>query len=151
MTRLTYRPARPEELVMLNQMTVAGVETYGYRDTFPEALVGLENLLEQGNPREILTVAEEGGEVAGFHGLVPEDGFVELLRMFVTPDRIGKGYGKEIWHHAVGMARKISRRVKIVSDPGAMWFYQAMGAELAETIEVSPGFSLGLFWYEIED
>lgn len=37
----------------------------------------------------------------------------------------------------------------IMSDPGAMGFYEAMGAEFEKTVEVVPGFSLGVFWYQL--
>ena len=94
-------------------------------------------------------MAEEDGEVAGFHGLSVEEDWVELHSLFVTLDRIGDGYGKEIWLHAVDEAVLSGDRMRILSDPGALWFYEKMGAKLEKQLEVAPGFFLGLYWYDL--
>jgi len=36
-----------------------------------------------------------------------------------------------------------------MSDPGAVGFYRAMGAEYERDVEISPGFRLGVFWYQL--
>lgn len=37
----------------------------------------------------------------------------------------------------------------IMSDPDARGFYEAMGAALDAEVEVSPGFVLGKYWFEL--
>jgi GNAT superfamily N-acetyltransferase len=128
---------------------MAGVRWYGHEATTPEVLAGLEAMLEAGNPNEVVTVAEEQGEIAGFYGLVDEGEFVELLRMFLTTNRIGKGYGTLLWEHAIETASATHTRMKIVADPGARRFYEVKGAVLEKDTEAAPGLVLGVYWYEL--
>jgi len=36
-----------------------------------------------------------------------------------------------------------------MADPGAVGFYQAMGAILERHQEMAPGFSVGVYWYNL--
>lgn len=151
--RLTYRPGDPSDADILADLTMAGVMSYDVKP--PEANIAeLEALVRDWNPDEIVTVAEEDGEVAGFHGLVLNDDWVELLRFFVTVDRIGRGYGRELWEDALRKAREVRggrKRMRILSDPGAIVFYEKVGCTLERRVVVDEGsgFSLGLMWYDL--
>lgn len=154
MRRLTFRPGRAEELDLLADITMAGVRSY---DELPPAsnLAELEQMVRKPNPHEVVTVAEENGEVAGFHGLVLEDDWVELLRFFLTVDRIGAGYGQELWADVLRKAEEMRGdrdRMRIISDPGAVPFYEKVGCMLEKHIVVdeASGFALGMMWYELD-
>ncbi|MCB1245956.1 MAG: GNAT family N-acetyltransferase [Acidimicrobiia bacterium] len=125
------------------------VRWYGHETATEELFAGLEAQLEAGHPTEVITVGEEDGELVGFHGLVDEGEFVDLLRMFLTIDRIGKGYGSQLWDHAVEMAATTHDRMRIIADPGARGFYETKGAVLERDMEPSPGFRLGVYWYDL--
>jgi GNAT superfamily N-acetyltransferase len=60
------------------------------------------------------------------------DGIGEWLdNLWVSPDYIGKGVGKLLFHHAVDACR--ARGIKslfIEADPNATGFYQKMGAHI---------------------
>ena len=148
----TSRP-RPEVEAEIKDMLglVPGFFDRIPEDFSPNDFADLAAMLEAGNPDEVITVAEHDGEVIGFYGLVVEDDFVELLRMFLAIDRIGKGYGRTLWRHAVESARRHGERLRILADPGARGFYEAMGAELDREVEAYPGFVLGLYWYDLTD
>ncbi len=150
MAQLHFRPGRMDEAALLNEITMAGVRWYEHEAATDELLVGLEAEIEAGYPNEAVTVGEENGEVAGFYGLVDDKEHIELLRMFLTVDRIGKGYGSQLWDHAVSAAaRTTHRRMKIIADPGARGFYERKGAILDAEIEPAPGFLLGVYWYDL--
>ncbi len=153
MRRLTFRPGRPEDLELLADITMAGVRSY---DQEPPAasLAELEDMVRRPNPREMITVAEEDGAIAGFHGMVLEEDWVELLRFFVTVDRIGAGYGREMWADVLTRAEEIRGerdRMRIISDPGAIPFYTKVGCALERRIVVDEpsGFALGMMWYDL--
>lgn len=48
------------------------------------------------------------------------------------------------------MASKSHDRMLIMSDPDARGCYEAMGAALEAEVEVSPGFVLGKYWFELD-
>lgn len=134
---------------MFNEMTLAGVRFYDHPHPPPDNFAGLAAMLDAGHPKEVVTVAEEDGVIVGFYSLVDEDEYVELLRMFLDTDQIGKGYGKQLWLHAVEAASHLGDRLRILSDPGARGFYEAMGAVLEKEWESDPGFVLGIYWYDL--
>ncbi len=69
--------------------------------------------------------------------------------MFQRVDLIGHGYGRRMWEHCVTAASAQADRMLTMSDPGAIGFYEAMGAKLEKMQEVAPGFSLGVYWLEL--
>ena len=74
-------------------------------------------------------VAETEGELLGFYALVFRNDKAELDHMWVAPEHIGSGVGKELFIHAMqtAAAQNISE-VEILADPNAEGFYRKMGA-----------------------
>lgn len=86
-------------------------------------------------------VAENEGEVLGFYALIIRDDKAELDHLWVAPEHIGTGVGKELFLHAMQRAagRNVSE-VEILSDPNAEGFYRKMGAHRSgETVSEIEG------------
>lgn len=86
-------------------------------------------------------VAESDGQIVGFYSLVDRQDKAELDHMWVSPEHMGTGVGKELFIHAMQHAagRNISE-VEIVSDPNAEGFYSKMGAyRIGETVSEVEG------------
>jgi N-acetylglutamate synthase-like GNAT family acetyltransferase len=68
-------------------------------------------------------------EVRGFYALVVRNDRAELEHLWVAPQHIGTGVGKELFIHAMQRAagRNVSE-VQISADPNAEGFYKKMGA-----------------------
>lgn len=149
---VVFRRARGDEADVLGDLTIGGVSYWGHDVNFPELVEDLRNndlptaeYIEE-SPVYVL---EEGGERIGFYGLEDRGEHVELRYMFLGTDHIGKGHGRRLWNHAVAQAEEIGTKMRILSDPGAIGFYTAMGARMEGEQEVKPGFALGIFWYEL--
>ncbi|MGD2079340.1 MAG: GNAT family N-acetyltransferase [Chloroflexota bacterium] len=152
---LHFRRARPEEAPLLAEMTMQGLYHWGYEEKFPGLMEEFrqENLptasyIEQ-SPVYCLV---EGGRLTGYYGLVvnEEDQFVDLRYFFLDTAVIGRGYGRRLWLDVLARARELGfDRLRIVSDPAAVGFYQAMGASLEREHVVQPGFALGIMWYDL--
>ena len=83
----------------------------------------------------------------GFYRLRARGDEATLADLFVEPGAIGRGYGRQLWEHAVATARRLgARRLVLQSEPHAEGFYRAMGAErIGEAPStVFPGRSLPL-------
>jgi len=80
-------------------------------------------------------VAEADGEVRGFYALCVSGAKAELEHMWVTPDCIGTGVGKELFLDAMERAAALEvRDVELTADPNAAGFYERMGArQIGET------------------
>jgi len=74
-------------------------------------------------------VAEDGDRLSGFYALTIKDKIAELEHLWVAPDAIGTGVGKELFLNAMQKAAELRvTSVAISSDPNAEGFYQKMGA-----------------------
>jgi N-acetylglutamate synthase-like GNAT family acetyltransferase len=86
-------------------------------------------------------VAESEGDLLGFYALIIRNDKAELDHLWVSPEHIGTGVGKELFIHAMQRAagRNFSE-VEILSDPNAEGFYRKMGAHrIGETVSEIDG------------
>lgn len=86
-------------------------------------------------------VAEREGELLGFYALIVRDHKAELDHMWVVPEHMGTGVGKELFIHAMqNAAMQNISEVEILSDPNAEGFYEKMGAhQVGETVSEIDG------------
>ena len=123
-----------EEAPLLEELTFRSKEHWGYSETV------LENWRRgyAGPPtqafldgRVMALRQQEGDSIVGYYALAEmKDAEVGLTHLFVEPDKIGYGYGHELFERAIDQAQKIGGiTLKIVSDPGAALFYERHGAK----------------------
>jgi N-acetylglutamate synthase-like GNAT family acetyltransferase len=86
-------------------------------------------------------VAERDDQILGFYALIIRQDKAELDHMWVTPEHIGSGVGKELFIHAMqNAARRNVSEIGILSDPNAEGFYRKMGAhQIGETVSEIDG------------
>jgi GNAT superfamily N-acetyltransferase len=79
----------------------------------------------------LVRVAEQNGVVVGFAVLLDRSGDAcELDGLFVEPDRMRTGVGRELVEDAKRLARKRgATRIDVVANPQAEAFYEAVGFE----------------------
>jgi GNAT superfamily N-acetyltransferase len=125
------RRARPEEGPFLTELTLRSKAYWGYDEEFmTSARADLAFEAAKFLPGFHVYVLEEGPLRLGFCSLLPLDArTVELHDLFVEPGAIGKGYGRRLFDHAVGVARELGYEAMILTaDPHAEAFYQKRGA-----------------------
>ena len=149
------RCATLEDEQAIGELTMRSLYSYGYDETFHELM---EHFRKTNLPaaeyirKSPVYVGEIDGKIKGYYGLkIPEDkDFIDLEYIFLDVDCFGKGYGTKLWLHAVDEARKLGfNKMQIHSDPGAVGFYEAMGAEREKDVEVYPNFKLTVFWFDL--
>ena len=75
-------------------------------------------------------VFESEGEIRGFYALCLDQSDVELEHMWVAPQDIGTGIGKELFLDAMDRAATFNaNEVQLTADPNAAGFYERMGAK----------------------
>lgn len=73
-------------------------------------------------------VAVEGEKPIAFYTLEDDNGIAWLENLWVLPEYIGKGIGKDLFFHAVTLARGRGYKIlQLEADPNAMGFYEKMG------------------------
>lgn len=122
------RPAHRYELPALTDLAMRSKAHWGYSDTFMRLchheLTVTEDLLPH------VYVKEIHRRLLGFHALCPlDESRVELEFLFVEPERIGAGLGRELLTHAQKVARDHGWQVLLIQgDPNASNFYTHCGA-----------------------
>jgi GNAT superfamily N-acetyltransferase len=126
---LNIRQATTDEAAALTQIAHAAKRHWGYPEHWiqywqDDLTVSPEFI--RSNP---VYVAEDEGKLLGFYALITREARTELDHLWVAPDHLGQGVGKELFIHAMQKAagENISA-VEISSDPNAEGFYHRMGA-----------------------
>jgi len=79
-----------------------------------------------------LRVAESDTAVVGVAQVKVVDADADLLKLFVEPDQLKSGIGRLLFGRVADQARRAGAlRIIIEADPGAVPFYQRMGARRA--------------------
>jgi GNAT superfamily N-acetyltransferase len=126
---MTIRSASPEDASTLTTIALDAKRHWGYPEhwiTHWESDLTISSDFIRDNH---VYVAEENGEIRGFYALCVKGDKAELEHMWVTPEVIGTGIGKELFLDAMERAAKLNvHAVEISSDPNAAGFYKRMGA-----------------------
>lgn len=146
-----FRRATSADRDALNELTLAGVRYWGHHIRHPEVYSALmaELAADDDPAAHRVLVWEDDEGIAGFVDLRDRGDHVELLRMFLRTELIGRGHGRALWQRAVREASSMGDRMLIMSDPRAADFYEAMGARAEDTVEPVAGFTLTVFWHDL--
>jgi len=139
------RAAQPAEADLLSELALASKGHWGYDAAFLEACRAELTLTAEDVVARRAAVVERDGRVVGFCTVEGEPPELELGMMFVDPDHVGRGVGRELWAHATAVARRLgAERMTIDADPHAEAFYLAAGAVRVGKVasESIPGRSL---------
>jgi len=73
-------------------------------------------------------VAERYGTPIAFYTLFDKNGNAWIENLWVLPEYMGKGIGKQLFLHAVEQAHQCGYKVlQLEADPNALGFYEKMG------------------------
>ena len=129
--QIIIRRATLNEAAVLSDLAFRSKAYWGYSPEFMEAcrteLSISQSDLE--NPEHTYRLAESNGDVVGYYSLerlaVIE---YELAALFVDPDYIGQGIGRQLIEHAKSHAKDSgATSIVIQGDPNAEKFYLAAG------------------------
>lgn len=129
------RPARPDEAAQLSDIAFASKAHWGYS---AEVMDGWREDLAI-TPEEIARcptfVCERQGVAIGFAQLVVAEDVWHLEHLWVHPQAIGLGAGRQLLAHAVAHAAAAgATELRIDADPNAEAFYLARGARLVGAV-----------------
>ena len=125
-----FRSARADEASLLGELALRSKGYWGYDEDFLEACRPELTFRPADVAARRIIVAEGATGVLGFYSIDGEPPSGELGNMWVVPEQIGTGLGRELWQHALGAACRAGfTSLRIAADPNAAGFYRAMGAE----------------------
>lgn len=146
------RPARWDELRELSALCLRSKAHWGYDAAFMAACQVELTLCEGDLSESHIQVIEDSGRPVALAQVVIEGGQAEILKLFVDPHAMGKGYGRRLMDWILNVARQHNAgRLRIEADPDAAAFYERMGAryEGEAPSESIPGRSLPLLYLDL--
>ncbi|MBN8580250.1 MAG: GNAT family N-acetyltransferase [Anaerolineae bacterium] len=121
--------AQPQHADALTQIAIAAKRHWNYPEVWiqfwiPQLTISAEYI----SSNEVWMMAEKEKPMA-FYALSQNEGDWELGHLWVLPEYIGKGIGKQLYNHALERCKFLNiHTLKIYADPNAQTFYEKMGA-----------------------
>ncbi|WP_018756325.1 GNAT family N-acetyltransferase [Paenibacillus terrigena] len=134
---MMIRKAMTEDCHNLSNLAYRSKAHWGYSEDFlakcRDDLTVTEAYLEQ----HLVHVMERDNELIAFYSFSVQDKKLDAL--FIDPEHIGKGYGKQMWSDLLSKVKALHiAEFTLDSDPYAEAFYAIMGAkrigEVASTV-----------------
>ena len=132
---MTIRSASPEDGPTLTTIALDAKRYWGYPEHWIKHWESDLTISPDFIRENHVYVVENDGEIRGFYALCVTGNKAELEHMWVTPESIGTGIGKELFLDAMDRATTLRvREIEISADPNAAGFYERMGAsQIGET------------------
>lgn len=129
---IQLRDIKHDELSNLSELCLRSKAVWGYDDAFMTACRTELTLCPDDLQTSHFQVAERAAIVAGLVQVKVVGRDAELMKLFVEPALLRSGAGRRLFEWATAMARNLGAvRMIIEADPGAVPFYERMGARHA--------------------
>jgi GNAT superfamily N-acetyltransferase len=126
---IRLRDIRPDELSSLSELCLRSKAVWGYDDAFMRACRNELTLRPDELHTSYFQVAERDAVAAGLAQIKVTGRDADLMKLFVEPDLLGAGIGRLLFEWATARARHLNAvAMTIEADPGAVPFYERMGA-----------------------
>lgn len=132
MARHRIRRATVAEAQLLSDLAMRSKAHWGYDDAFMEAcraeLTVTPETIRAGG---VYVCERADGSIAGFFDVRPQGGVAEVYDVFVDPDAIGEGVGRQLWQRLEQRVVELGLdTICVDADPNAVGYYEHMGARV---------------------
>ena len=126
---MIIRPAVKEEAAKLSEIALEAKRFWGYPEHWIKHWQADLTLSPEYLTTNPVFLAEKDEQILGFYALIIREEKAELDHLWVAPQHIGSGVGKQLFVHAMqSAARRNVSELEIEADPNAEGFYRKMGA-----------------------
>ena len=123
-------PAQPAYAEALTRITIAAKQHWNYPEHWIQKWIPLMTITPEYIAENEVWLEAMDGEPVAYYSLIQAGNELWLDNLWVLPEHIGNGLGKELFLHALERSRLRQVSVlKIEADPNAQSFYEHMGAK----------------------
>lgn len=120
--------ANIKDLDKVNELLYLSKSYWGYDNEFMEKFMKEYKITKSYIKKEQTFIIINQNDIIGFYSF--SNNYLELDNLFLHPNYIGTGKGKEVWKLCLETARKNKiKKFSIMSDPNAEGFYLKMGCQ----------------------
>jgi GNAT superfamily N-acetyltransferase len=121
--------AKPEQAGLLTTITLASKRHWNYPDGWIQAWLPSLTITSEYILTNETWVAVVDGQCVAYYSLKHDEEHLWLDNLWVLPEFMGRGIGKQLFQHALERSRIHGvSTLKIEADPNAQSFYEKMGA-----------------------
>jgi len=121
--------ATPEQAGELTALTIVAKRHWNYPEKWIQIWLPLLTITPEYIRKNETWAAMQGDRCTAYYSLKQDGGFLWLDNLWVLPEFMGQGIGRELFQHALERSRVIgANSLRIESDPNAQSFYEKMGA-----------------------
>ena len=125
---IRIRPADPKEADELTQIALAAKRHWGYPERWMEIWTPQLTFPPKYFEANESWVGVDNERTIAFYTLLDNSGLAWIDNLWVLPEFIGKGVGKQLFDHAVELARGRGYKfLQLEADPNAVGFYEKVG------------------------
>jgi ribosomal protein S18 acetylase RimI-like enzyme len=125
---IQIRPVLPSEAETLSQIALAAKRHWGYPERWIEIWTPQLTFTPQYFELNESWAAVDDEEPVAFYTLLEANGIASIENLWVLPEYMGQGIGKQLFLHAVATARARGyKTLQLEADPNALGFYERMG------------------------
>ena len=126
---ITIERAKPEQAAGLAALTIAAKRHWNYPEKWIQFWLPLLTISPEYIRENETWVAVQDDMCIAYYSLKEEDESLWLDNLWVLPEFMGQGTGRDLFQHALERSRILGATIMgIVSDPNAQNFYEKMGA-----------------------
>jgi ribosomal protein S18 acetylase RimI-like enzyme len=125
---ITIRRAIPADADSLTLIAISAKRHWNYPERWIEIWIPELAFTPDYCEENESWVSIDGNKSLAFYTLKDNDGIAWLENLWVLPEYIGRGVGKELFLHAIDLAgRRGYKTLQLDADPNAIGFYEKMG------------------------
>lgn len=122
------RLVKPEEVELLTQIALSAKRHWDYPERWMEIWTPQLTFTPDYFEEHEGWAAVDDEKPIAFYTLEDKNGIAWIENLWVLSEYIGKGVGKELFHHATALARgRGYKSLQLEADPNALGFYEKMG------------------------
>ena len=128
MNIISIQRAKPIEADVLTQIAISAKRYWGYPEHWMKIWIPQLTFTPEYFAENESWVVVDGDRQIGFYTLQDKDGIAWIENLWVLPEYIGKGIGRQLFFHALEFAREHKyKTLQLEADPNAIGFYEKMG------------------------
>lgn len=125
---ISIRPINPAEADILTQIALAAKRHWGYPERWIEIWTPQLTFTPEYFESNEGWAAVVNETLVAFYTILEANEITSIENLWVLPEYMGQGVGKQLFLHAVAVARDRGYKIlQLEADPNAVGFYERMG------------------------
>lgn len=135
---MKIRRAQTDDLPILNDISISSKRYWGYPEAWIEIWKDDLSLSPEDFESMGIAVICKSSQIIGFCAVSKAKSQYEIEHLWILPEFIGQGYGRELLKKSIKMFVSGRKDILVTADPHAEAFYYKFGFRTIKSVESTP-------------